>query len=248
MTTGRLCVLLILLLSSPSLVAADDDQDRKFTNKFVGTLCPDLAEEIIADGGRARKGMEKQSFTSPDITHCFLRASRSQFIDDSIFKGRAPMDQLRVRTLGGVNSFLDRKCSEVSGRFVWGPSYLAKNGSQLQWRGCVAGSTYRFLASVERAPVEEWPIYYVRIVEPTDLSRAPSPKFAAYLKGRGFVAPDDLTSADWARTAVEEERRLAGQASAAERIAQDRDRAREAEKRRLAPPRSEDPCRRESLS
>lgn len=178
--------------------------------------------------------MEKESFTSPDVSHCFLRASRSHFIDDSIFKGRAPMDQLRVRTLGGVNSFLDRKCSEVSGRFVWGPSYLADNGSQLQWRGCVAGPTYRFLASVERAPVEDWPVYFVRIAEPTDLSRAPSPEFAAYLERRGFVAPEDLTSADWARTSVEEERRMAGHASAAERTAQDRDRAGEAEKRRLA--------------
>ncbi|KFN47781.1 hypothetical protein N787_07515 [Arenimonas metalli CF5-1] len=37
MTAGRLSVLLILLLSSPSLVAAIDDRDRKFTNKFVGT-------------------------------------------------------------------------------------------------------------------------------------------------------------------------------------------------------------------
>lgn len=226
-------LLLSLLVAAPVL-AADGQEAISYTNKFVGTLCPGLAEELVADGGRARKASGKQSFTSSDVSYCLLRASRSHFVDGSVLKGRASIAELRARTVSVVNGYFDRECAKASGTFVWGPSYEAKSGSQLQWRACATGNTYRFLFSVERATDEEWPVYFVHVAEPTDLVSAPSPRFSAYLEGRGIAAPGALTSQDWARVSIEEQRLIDSERAAVQSAEKENDRLRERQERRIA--------------
>ena len=187
---------------SPALAAAGDaTASRKHGNKLVGTLCPALADVSKKAGDRAKVVRGKHSFSSPAMSYCFLRIAHSTWSAEVNRSSNTAiaLEPIRRNMLERFEEFFAAQCLQARGRFVWAPEYLAKNGRMSQFRGCVTGNTYRFVYSVERAPVEGWPVFFVRIAEPTDFVGAPDPDFAEFLRTLVIPTPGELTSVDWAR-------------------------------------------------